>query len=130
MSNRIAMWGLLLLLLSCVAGGAVLLGNITGALDLYRAQMATRQAEADAAKLQAQLDLAQAQAQIESARGERAVLEAAARSVDADRRLVTWYTLRGDLRGALAFIGALGLAICGGVLYVILRRERDAKAKD
>lgn len=128
--NRIANFALFLFLICAIVGGAVLLGNVTGALDLYRAQQAARQAEAEAAKLQAQLDLAQAQAQIETAQGERAILEAAARAVDSDRRLVTWYTIRGDLRGVLAFVGALGLAICGGALYAILKGVNDAKNTD
>ncbi len=125
--NRIANLGLLLFLIVGVVSCAVILENVTGALDLYRAQVAARQAEAKAARLQTELELTRARADVETAQGERAVLEAAARSVDADRRLVTWYTLRGDLRGVLAFVGALGLAICGGVLYVILKGVQDAK---
>jgi hypothetical protein len=127
MGNRIVNFVLLLGVIGVVVIGAAILGDVTGALDLYRAQQATRQAEAEAARLQAQLDLAQAQAQIETAAGERAVLEAAARSVDADRRLVTWYTFRGDLRGVLAFVGALGLAVCAAVITVLVRGWQDAK---
>lgn len=109
----------------CVIVFVGLVQQIDGNLEARRLEAAARQAEAEAARLQAQLDLAQAQAQIESAKGERAVLEAAARSVDADRRLVTWYTLRGDVRGALAFVGAMGLAICGGALYVTLKGVKN-----
>lgn len=121
MGNRIANFGLFLFLICCIVGGAFLLSDATGALDLWRAQIAARQAEAEAAKLQAELELTRAQADVTRAQGEAAVLEAAARSVDADRRLVTWYTLRGDLRGLLALVGGLGLAICGGILVVIVR---------
>lgn len=121
MKTRMVNFLALMVLVGVIVGGAVILGNVTGAVDLLHAQQAARQAEAEAAKLQAQLDLAQAQAQIETAAGERAILEAAARSVDADRRLVTWYTFRGDLRGVLALVGAVGLAVCGGALYVIFK---------
>lgn len=127
MGSRIVNFVLLLGVIGVVVIGAAILGDVTGALDLYRARQAARQAEAEAARLQAQLDLAQAQADLETAAGERAVLEAAARAVDSDRRLVAWYTLRGDLRGVLAFVGALGLAICGGALYAIVKGAQDAK---
>lgn len=121
MGNRIANFGLFLFLICCIVGGASLLSDATGALDLWRAQIAARQAEAEAAKLQAELELTRAQSDVTRAQGEAAVLEAAARAVDSDRRLVTWYTLRGELRGLLALVGGLGLAICGGVLVVIVR---------
>lgn len=130
MGSRIVNFALFLGVIGAVVIGAAILGDVTGALDLYRAQVAARQAEAEAAKLQAQLDLAQAQAQIETAQGERAILEAAARAVDNDRKLVTWYTLRGDLRGVLALVGAVGLAVCGGALYAILKGVQDAKNTD
>ena len=121
MGNRIANFGLFLFLICCIVGGAFLLSDATDALDLWRAQIAARQAEAEAAKLQAELELTRAQSDVTRAQGEAAVLEAAARAVDSDRRLVTWYTLRGDLRGLLALVGGLGLAICGGILVVIVR---------
>lgn len=121
MGNRIANFGLFLFLICCIVGGAFLLSDATSALDLWRAQIAARQAEAEAAKLQAELELTRAQSDVTRAQGEAAVLEAAARAVDSDRRLVTWYTLRGDLRGLLALVGGLGLAICGGILVVIVR---------
>jgi len=121
MGNRIANFGLFLFLICCIVGGASLLSDATGALDLWRAQIAARQAEAEATKLQAELELTRAQSDVTRAQGEAAVLEAAARAVDSDRRLVTWYTLRGDLRGLLALAGGLGLAICGGILVVIVR---------
>lgn len=95
--------------------------DVTGALDAYRAQQAARHAEAEAARLQAARDLALAQAQIETAAGERAIFEAAARAVDADRQLVTWYTLRGDLRGVLALIALAGLAVCAVILIVLVK---------
>jgi len=128
--NRIANLGLLLLLIVGLVGCAVFLGDVTGALDLYRAQQATRRAEAEAARLQAELELTRARADVETAQGERAILEAAARAVDSDRRLVTWYTLRGDLRGLLAFVGAVGLAICAGVIVALVRGWQDAQNKD
>jgi len=130
MGNRIAQWGLLLVLVCGIVAGAVILGDVTGALDLYRAQQATRRAEAEAARLQAELELTRARAAVETAAGERAILEAAARAVDADRRLVTWYTLRGDLRGLLVFVGAVGLAICAGGIVVLVRGWQDAQDKE
>ena len=99
--------------------------NATGALDVYRAQQATRQAAAEAARLQAARDLALAQAEIETAQGERAILEAAARAVDSDRRLVTWYTLRGDVRGVLALIALVGLTVCAAILTVLVKGVGD-----
>lgn len=117
----------LLLIIGCVVGVAVLISNITGAVDVYRAQQATRQAEAEAARLQAAVELARAQAGVETARGERAILEAAARAVDADRQLVTWYTLRGDVRGALVVATLLGLVACGIVIARLMGRWGDAQ---
>jgi len=128
--NRIANLGLLLLLIVGLVGCAVILGDVTGALDLYQAQQATRRAEAEAARLQAELELTRARADVETAQGERAILEAAARAVDSDRRLVTWYTLRADLRGLLAFVGAVGLAICAGVIVALVRGWQDAQNKE
>jgi len=128
--SRIVNFTLFLGVIGVVVIGAAILGDVTGALDLYRAQQAARQAEAEAVKLQAELELTRARADVETAAGERAILEAAARAVDSDRRLVTWYTLRGDLRGVLALVGALGLAICGGALYAILKGVQDAKNTD
>lgn len=130
MGSRIVNFALFLGVIGVVVIGAAILGDVTGALDLYRAQVAARQAEAEAAKLQTELELTRARADVETAQGERAILEAAARAVDSDRRLVTWYTLRGDLRGVLAFVGALGLAVCGGALYAILKGVQDAKNTD
>lgn len=130
MTSRIVNFLALMLLVGVIVGGAVILGNVTGAVDLLRTQQAARQAEAEAAKLQAQLDLAQAQAQIETAAGERAVLEAAARAVDSDRRLTEYYALRNDARAILALVGAVGLALCGGALVVILKGGQDAKNTD
>jgi hypothetical protein len=121
MVSRIVNFVLLLGVIGVMVIGAAILADVTGALDIYRAQVAARQAEAEAVKLQTELELTRARADVETAAGERAVLEAAARSVDSDRRLVAWYTLRGDLRGVLALVGAVGLAICGGVLYVTLK---------
>jgi len=128
--NRIAKFGLFLFLIVGLVGCAVFLWDVTGALDPYQAQQATRRAEAEAARLQAELELTRARADVETAQGERAILEAAARAVDSDRRLVTWYTLRGDLRGLLAFVGAVGLAICAGALVVILKGVSDAQDQD
>ncbi|MCK9598114.1 MAG: hypothetical protein M0R06_03670 [Sphaerochaeta sp.] len=130
MGNRIAQWGLLLVLVCGIIAGAVILGDVTGALDLYRAQQATRRDEAEASRLQAEVELTRARADVETAAGERAILEAAARAVDSDRRLVTWYTLRGDLRALLGLVGAVGLAICAGALVVILKGVNDAQDKD
>lgn len=130
MGNRIANLALFLFVVACVVGGAFILSDAAGALDLWRAEQATRRAEAEAQRLQAEVELSKARADVTRAEGEKAVLEAAARSVDADRRLVAWYTFRGDLRGVLALVGALGLAICGGALYVILKGANDAKHTD
>lgn len=113
-------------LVASIVGAAVLVSNITGAVDVYRAQQATRQAEAEAARLQAAVELARAQAGVETARGERAILEAAARAVDADRKLVTWYTLRGDVRGFVLVGAFVGLIACGGVIVRLVRRWQDA----
>ena len=120
----------LVMAIVCVIVFAGLVQQIDGSLDARRLEAQARQAEAEKERLALALDLAQAQAQIETARGERAVLEAAARSVDSDRRLVEWYTLRGDLRGALAFVGALGLAICGGALYVALKGVKNGNKNE
>lgn len=120
--NRIANFGLLLFLICCIVGGATILGNVTGALDLWRAEQATRRAAAEAQRLQAELELTRARADVETAQGERAILEAAARVVDNNTRLVTWYTLRGDLRALLAFVGALGLVAAGIGLVVLINR--------
>ena len=114
-------------LVASVVGAAVLVSNITGAVDVYRAQQATRQAEAEAVRLQAAVELARAQAGVETAAGERAILEAAARAVDADRQLVTWYTLRGDVRGALIVATLLGLVACGIVIARLMGRWGDAQ---
>jgi len=111
----------LLLVVFGMTFAVVIAQNVTGLEDVWRAQIQARQAEAEAERLRVQLDLAQAQAQIENAKGVRTVLEAAARSVDADRRLVSWYSLRGDLRGALAFVGALGLAVCAGIAVALVK---------
>jgi uncharacterized membrane protein len=127
MGNRIVNFVLLLGVIGVMVIGAAILADVTGALDIYRAQVAARQAEAEAAKLQAELELAQAQAQIETAAGERAVLEAAARSVDSDRRLVAWYSLRDDLRAILALVGAVGLAVTGGVIFILIKGVGNAK---
>ena len=128
--NRISKFGLFLFLIVGLVGCAVFLGDVTGALDLYQAQQATRRAEAEASRLQAEVELTRARADVETAAGERAILEAAARAVDSDRRLVTWYTLRGDLRALLGLVGAVGLAICAGALVVILKGVNDAQDKD
>ena len=120
----------LFIAIGVITFGAVVAGNSLGALDLWRAQNAARLAEAEASKLQAELELTRARADVTRAQGEAAVLESAARAVDNNTRLVTWYTLRGDLRAILALVGALGLAGCGGVLVVILRGGRDEKKGD
>ncbi len=125
--KRFSMFMALLLVVFGVTATVVYLQRLDVTIEARRVEAEARRAEAEAARLQAELDLTQAQAQIETAQGERAVLEAAARSVDADRRLVTWYTLRGDLRGLLAFIGALGLALCGGVIVILVKGWQDAK---
>lgn len=127
MSKRFVNFGVMLLVIAGIVSAAMLLGEATGALDLYRAQVAARQAEAEAAKLQAELELTRARADVTRAEGEKAVLESAARSVDNNTRIVTWYTLRGDLRAILALVGAVGLAICGGALFVVIRGVGNAK---
>lgn len=128
--KRIANFGLLLLLVVLVVGCAVAVANVTGALDLFQAQQATRRAETEAARLQAELELARAQADVTRAQGEAAVLESAARAVDNNTRLVTWYTLRGDLRAILGLVGAVGLAICAGGIAVLVRGWQDARCTD
>jgi len=125
--NRMANFGLFLFLVCCIAVGATILENVTGALDLYRAQQATRQAEARARQLEAELELTRARADVETAKGERAVLESAARAVDNNTRLVTWYSLRGDLRAILGLVGALGLTVCGLILFVLVQGVNNAK---
>lgn len=125
--NRIANLGLFLFLICCIVGGAMILENVSGALDLYRAQQATRQAEARARQLEAELALTRAMADVETAKGERAVLESAARAVDNNTRLVRWYSLHGDLRAILGVVGALGLTVCGLVLLVLMRGVNNAK---
>lgn len=100
--------------------------NVAGIMETRRLEAESAQARAEADRLAARLDLTQAQANLETAAGERAVLEAAARSVDADRRLVTWYTLRGDLRSVLAFSGILGLTVCAVVIVTVVQRWQDA----
>lgn len=127
MGKRIVNFVLFLGVIGVVVIGAAILGNVTGALDLYRAQVAARHAEAEAARLQAQLDLAQAQADVTRAEGEAEVLRAAARAVDADRRLTEYYALRNDARAILALVGALGLSVTGGALYVVFKGVQDAK---
>jgi hypothetical protein len=114
-------------LLAVIIGAAVIISNITGTVDIYLAQQAARQAEAEAERLQAEVELTRAQAAAETAAGERAVLEAAARAVDADRQLVTWYTLRGDVRGALVVATFLGLIACGIVIAWLIGRWGDAQ---
>lgn len=125
--NRMANFGLFLFLVCCIAVGATILENVTGALDLYRVQQATRQAEARARQLEAELELTWAMADVETAKGERAVLESAARAVDNNTRLVTWYSLRGDLRAILGLVGALGLTVCGLILFVLVQGVNNAK---
>ncbi len=127
MGSRIVTFVLLFVLIGVIVGGAAILANISGAVDLARAERNARIAEAEAAKLQAQLDLTQAQADLETAAGERAVLEAASRSVDSDRRLTEYYALRNDVRAILALVGAVGLSVCVGILYVTLKGVQDAK---
>jgi len=128
--NRISKFGLFLFLIVGLVGCAVFLGDVTGALDLYQAQQATRRAEAEAARLQAEVELTRARADVTRAEGEAAVLESAARAVDNNTRLVTWYSLRGDLRAILGLVGTVGLAICAGALVVILKGVNDAQDKD
>ena len=127
MQKRLVTFGLFLFLLGCLVVGAAVLGNGTGVVALWRAQNAARLAEAEARRIEAEVELTRARADVETAQGQRAVLEAAARSVDADRRLVTWFTLRGDLRAILALVGAVGLALCGGALFVVVKGVQDAK---
>lgn len=127
---KIANFGLFLFLLCCIVGGACILSEATGILSLWRAQNAARLAEAEAQRLHAELELTRAQADVTRAQGEAAVLEAAARAVDSDRRLVTWFTVRGDLRAILALVGAIGLAVTGGSLVVLFKGVNDAKQAD
>jgi len=124
-NNRIVNFVLFVIAVTVIIGGAALLGSVSGAVDLWRAQNAARLAEAEAVKLQAELELTRARADVETAQGQRAVLEAAARSVDADRRLTEYYARRGDLRAVLALVGALGLAVTGGALFVIIKGVND-----
>lgn len=125
--NRMAKFGLFVFLMVGLVGCAVILGDMTGALDLWRAEQATRRAEAEAARWQAEVDLTRARADMTRAEGEAAVLESAARAVDNNTRLVTWYTLRGDLRAILGLVGAVGLAICAGGIVVVVRGWQDAQ---
>lgn len=85
----------------------LIIENASGDIEVRLAEMETRRIEAEKARMDAELDVLEARASLEQARGDRAILESAARSVDADRRLVTWYALRGDMRVMAIFIALL-----------------------
>lgn len=101
--------------------------NVEQFAESRRLQTEAAKARAEADRLTAQVDLAQAQAEVENAKGERAVLESAARAVDNNTRLVTWYSLRGDLRTFIALLALAGMGICAVLAVRVVRGGRDAQ---
>ncbi len=117
----------LLFVVCAVAVCIVAIQNVAGMLETRRMEAEASRARAEAARLMIQLDLTQAQAQAEVARGEREVLESAARAVDNNTRLVTWYSLRGDLRAFIALLALVGMGVCAVIAVRVVRGGRDAQ---
>lgn len=103
---------------------AVFAQNVSQLTESLRLAVEAQKARAEADRLAAQVDLAQAQAAVESARGERAVLESAARAVDNNTRLVSWYATRGDLRALLALVALAGVLLSVAVFVKLTRGGR------
>ncbi|MBN2003097.1 MAG: hypothetical protein JXA21_07040 [Anaerolineae bacterium] len=100
-------------------------------LAMYEAQLEqakTQRAEVETELQQVRLETEQARAELERAKGERAIMESAARSVDADRQLVTWYAMRGDVRGLLFLAILIGSGL-GIVLAEYLKKAQDGKRR-
>lgn len=117
----------LLLVIGAIVICVVFTQHVAQYTEGRRLALEASKARAEADRLAAQVDLAQAQAAVENARGERAVLESAARAVDNNTRLVTWYSLRGDLRALVACLALAGMGICAVIAVRVLRGGRDAQ---
>lgn len=115
MRNRIAEFGLLLFLICCIVGAACALGEASGLLDVWKAEVEARRAAAHAQEYDARAGLVVAE-------GNAAILREAARAVANDRRLVTMYALSGNV----AFLGCVfGIgAVIGALAIRYGRRER------
>ena len=94
------------LCLACV----IIVGLAVNHVSAITQANAARIEAARAAQAQAAAAIAQAAPELERAAGERAVLEAAARSVDSDRELVDYALHRRDTLLALLLTGAALLA--------------------
>lgn len=119
--------------LAMVAMGLIMIVSIlddsAATLEARRLEAEARRAEAEAERLAARLDVLQAQAAVELARGDRAILEAAARSVDSDRALVEWYAARGDIRALMFMLCLIAMTTGAGVGMVMARRKLDRQAE-